>query len=530
MQHQNAQPAAVPVAAAMIAALMLLVSGSVDAFSASPRLAAAAVRGRMAYGVMSIPHVDASCMVCDLNRPGLLSTADDMFYARHLEGKDISCSGEEGVLWEAAKADAVQHGFASPELYLQHIQECRKAFFHQKKLWDRDELYEIIAESLSASDESRMTMLIGGKSVGKTLLLKKIAADLNSNTQQLALVVDARRHGTDLAAGIVAAAYEQNQKGILWRLLALFEVSEKFAISAMQTTNPSVFKDIFERFRKPTAKEALDAFVEAAHNSEKTQKATRFGWLNNLVKRLRGKSAAEVQAQKKFPVLILDEANLLFSPDVPANKAVLELLVALSKQDELIKVLIVSSEHGFPFKLRDSLGFNLLNIDSVYHASEVPPKDMLKLLQTEWGMGVQLAQLFVGSYGGHILQSAIAFDRLRTQKGEFAAFLGAPIALTSAVADCLKAESLSEQFEGSLDLLRRLAVNGFVAISDNLDPRVEYICQTNVAGYVERLYSVPGLRKEAWVGVSDQGLVPTSQMVRMVIMRQLGSSNGTIVC
>eukprot|EP00965_Chrysotila_dentata_P205928 6183242-Pleurochrysis_carterae.AAC.1 len=48
-------------------------------------------------------------------------------------------------------------------------------------------------------------MFVGGKSVGKTLLLEEIAKKISKNKLQRVAIVNARASGTDLAEGIFEA-------------------------------------------------------------------------------------------------------------------------------------------------------------------------------------------------------------------------------------------------------------------------------------------------------------------------------------
>eukprot|EP00965_Chrysotila_dentata_P033194 1105647-Pleurochrysis_carterae.AAC.1 len=103
----------------------------------------------MARDVMSARRIAAHRTVCNLNRPGLLSTADDKFYACRLTGEDVDFFTRFGAFWDAAEADAAEQEFASPELYLKHVIERRKAFFEESTLWDRDDLQETLRNLLS---------------------------------------------------------------------------------------------------------------------------------------------------------------------------------------------------------------------------------------------------------------------------------------------------------------------------------------------------------------------------------------------
>jgi hypothetical protein len=107
------------------------------------------------------------------------------------------------------------------------------------------------------------------------------------------------------------------------------------------------------------------------------------------------------QERNEYPILIIDEANLAFSPDVPKNKPILDKLVQLTKQQREMMTLFTSSEHAYPYKL-DRIGFNQADLKNVIYAGEISPKEMRELLVSRLGMGDRLADGFLSAFGGHI--------------------------------------------------------------------------------------------------------------------------------
>lgn len=107
------------------------------------------------------------------------------------------------------------------------------------------------------------------------------------------------------------------------------------------------------------------------------------------------------QNRNEYPILIIDEANLAFSPDVSKNKPILDKLVQLTKQQREMMTLFTSSEHAYPYKL-DRIGFNQADLTNVIYAGEIPPKEMRELLVSRLGMGDSLADGFLSAFGGHI--------------------------------------------------------------------------------------------------------------------------------
>jgi hypothetical protein len=87
-----------------------------------------------------------------------------------------------------------------------------------------------------------------------------------------------------------------------------------------------------------------------------------------------------IQDKRLVPVFLFDEANTLLS-----SKLVLDCLVKFTKQTREITVLLASSEYSFLFRL-NKLDLNLSNITRTIFAGEVPPLDMIDLLQNKWGI------------------------------------------------------------------------------------------------------------------------------------------------
>ena len=164
---------------------------------------------------------------------------------------------------------------------------------------------------------------------------------------------------------------------------AFLDITIKLAASTaavitarMGLPGSEVAKGVIEVAASVTAQAtSLDAFVKAAQN-------------NN-----------------EYPILIIDEANLAFSPKDAngqyKNKPVLDHIVNLTKQQRDMMTLFTSSEHGYPFKL-DEMGFNLADLTNVIYAGEIPPKEMRELFVSRLGMGDRLADGFLSAFGGHI--------------------------------------------------------------------------------------------------------------------------------
>ena len=178
-------------------------------------------------------------------------------------------------------------------------------------------------------------------------------------------------------------------------------------------------------------------------------------------------------------------------------------------------MILVSSEHSFPFRLSDPrLGFNLSNFTEYIYAGEVPPNEMYKLLTTKWGVRDNLALALIDHFGGHIWDTYLALNRLNSDREEFIAL---DPQLGQDVVRCLKWEGNKEQMKMTLC---QIAESGFSPLSDQDDPIAEVISKNNVGGVVKKRSTVVGLPLDAW-GKSKIGLVPSKQSTRLAIAEVL---------
>lgn len=223
--------------------------------------------------------------------------------------------------------------------------------------------------------------------------------------------------------------------------------------------------------------------------------------------------------------IVIDEANLAFTidgrtdkDDIKKIKSTLALFTQLTKQEKKLNVVLVSSEHSFPFRLANpSLSFNIINITKFIFAGEIPPKNMYSLLTEQWSIGENLALAVMSHFGGHIYDSFLALKSLDENNEEV--FLNA--SLYSSVRHCLQQCLGDSKKEKEMKrLLTEMAVKGFVPIQDENDPLAEIISKNNVGGVVRRDSNVIGLSKNVWDGYK-YGLIPSRNSIRLVIAKIL---------
>ncbi len=189
-----------------------------------------------------------------------------------------------------------------------------------------------------------------------------------------------------------------------------------------------------------------------------------------------------------------------------------------------MNVLIAASEHTEPFRLA-SLGFKTQHMTETVIACEVPPAMMHKLVTETWGCGPALAQGLLAVYGGHVWQTHLALGKLAREKAAFEAIAGfSPATIRGVVACVMAARSGDLAMVGLEDMLRSLAIRGYVDISGDADPRVELLSVHNVACVVPRSASAPGVPPEAWPAGSMTVLTVAGHSMRLVLAHQLSLS------
>ena len=185
-------------------------------------------------------------------------------------------------------------------------------------------------------------------------------------------------------------------------------------------------------------------------------------------------------------------------------------------------MILVSSEHSFPYRLLDpKLDFNLENFNGYIYAGEVPPKDMYELLTTKWGIESEVALALINIYGGHIYDMQNALSRLDLDKEKFRCFFDSN--LSDNVLRCLKWKFEDDADKKRMrDTLRQLAETGFVPLMKINDPVAKVISLNNVGRVVKKSGIVVGLRTEVWEQTKfENGIVPSKQSMRLVIAERL---------
>ena len=356
----------------------------------------------------STPRAGAAAAMESLRRNGLVSTWNDKYYG--VELPDPVAAGRlllsPGLLWAAVELDAAATK-ETPADYMARVRASTTAFFEKK---EPDGMARVINHegTLSAlrmlgdgDGKGQFVLLTGPRSVGKSLMLAKVAEELSVRSRRV-LYVDARKHGTDLTTGIVAS-------------IAKDDVFFNKMLSFMSATISSAVLEIAVEHKLTPS---TTTSVKASFGGKGAAAGPAPSPSPSLALVLGGFFAA-CRADGEFPVIIIDEANIAFDAavgDAAAKARVLgelQLFTRISKQQREASVVLATSEHGLPFRLR-ALGFNTDHIRKTIVAEEVPPAVMKRELMQSWGCGEHLATALLSLYGGHVLHASAAVRKLAT--------------------------------------------------------------------------------------------------------------------
>jgi hypothetical protein len=313
--------------------------------------------------------------------------------------QDVQWLQERGLLYEAAKADAVSFNITVDE-YLDRVYWAMVAFQTSDEVHDREEFYAFL-KNHTYRKSGKFLLVLGGKSMGKSLVLADFHKQLQQDVRFFSLLADARSYrGRSLSAGMLQCYQELSksgkgaQTGILAAIQELGEYLPKG--QKLVTKSVAVFLNLLSPSRENIPpNEMLNGFVQAA------------------------------KEMNQYPVLIIDEANrvLGLGGEIRDSSKTLDKMVALTKQRKEMTVIMASTDYTYPYVLQAN-GLNLDDISRICFAGEIPPKSMWDLLVTKTnsggdkviGMGENLASVLIASYGGHFLCTLTAVESTRIEK------------------------------------------------------------------------------------------------------------------
>ena len=450
-----------------------------------------------------------------------VKTAD--FFTSELDmNKSVTLLKDVNHIYNVGLNNAVQNAVKFDE-NLQSIVQRANSFIESNQLWNRDKLISAL-ERIIKTKGGKFSCVLGGKNTGKSLVLK----EMEKRFQDKVLLINLRGK-SDILSGVIEELrvrklrYRPNQSndaivtvigrvlygavaGKLKDIVSLSDYQTFFdAIMKRPDALASVLDDIASGYGGITLiiDEANIALTIKEHTTPAEIKATReaLAVFTKLTK--------EQRQASHF-------SNAIFCTVFFKNFIYFFRVVRFQ-----LNVILVSSEHAFPFKLLDQkLDFSIDNFNSFIFVGEISPKDMYQLLTSGWGVEDTLAVTLIDHYGGHIWDIYLALVRLYEEKKNFWVL---DSSMSDKVIKCLKWKGDKEgDYEMMREVLQRLAVTGFCPIEDSDDPIAKVISANNVGGVVKRSSTIIGLASEVWDSTDcENGIVPSKQSMRLAIAKQL---------
>ena len=229
-----------------------------------------------------------------------------------------------------------------------------------------------------AMGKSGLHLVIGGKSVGKTKIVKTIVD--NAGNEAPLLYVNMRLPSKAQSTDALECLQEEAKRR--WTAENLPFLAEQLVVGLSAVAGALGKADLKKG-------EDVEGGVETVLFS--------FLKINKPEDFIKAFVVATTAAEK-LPVMIVDEANIAFPNGNGGNGngkreaacRALATFVALTKEQGKASVILVASEYAFPSGLQ-VFGFNKYDALNTIVAPEVEEKPMLSLLQ-EWGLSQDLAE------------------------------------------------------------------------------------------------------------------------------------------
>jgi hypothetical protein len=440
---------------------------------------------------------------------------------------------------QAARKDAAERGVGVSD-YLTTAYRARSAFLAMGAPCNREEVKRALSNVFV--DTGQFALFLGGKNVGKSLLLRDLSHTSITSFDGVCRAVvriNASQCGTNLTEGLMIALVDEEREQVHSDVLYGLRGPQD-----MRGPEPQKMRRVLRSLLSEltmTLRAEAEAALFGVKGSAEIGFSKRFPGLEsptrNSNKVLVDRVLKLVQDNNMYLCLIIDEGNLALPTPPPAGstsaplsseekrelketQALLNLLVQFTKASRRMNVLLAVSDYGYPYRLRAGGFFNANNITDVIYAGEVPPADMRVLLQEKWDLGPRLADVFLAYYGGHVHMASQALAKLANMLDAFDCQSVAAPGLWGSIDSCLR-HSESSDSARAVQVLRGLSVCGFAPVCDEMDGVAQLIDETNVGGLVESHAIVIGTPHDVRTAGADIGVVPSSHFLRHMIAKAL---------
>ena len=271
---------------------------------------------------------------------GLVDAEGSEFYARQLDGNFFADVKNSSFFLQALEEDAREKQ-VDADAHLKTVRLNAKKFMQGNTIVDRKAFIQSLTDAIF--EDGLLTLVLGGKSVGKSLVVSYVADKVRQaqGSSRTVVLANLRRGGeADFYQAVFGAAAEQ--QGLAEKLPSLFKEVVTMASGLVAAA---------ENLNAATA--PLAASVRSIIGiMQPEQKALTF---SKLVK--------SIQETGNNTAIIIDEANLALPNDgndakAETAKTALAQITGETKEAFTASVILISSEHGYPCKLANA-GLNL---------------------------------------------------------------------------------------------------------------------------------------------------------------------------
>lgn len=257
----------------------------------------------------------------------------------------------------------------------------------------------------TSQGDGQLMLLTGPCSTGKSLLLRKMVAELKAQKRRV-VIFDGRLHGTDLVRGIMS--YLTRDEALLEAVIAHAPHAAAADIAAL-AAELGEWSGLAAPSLPSKVRWFLDTIIKASRGLEEPEVPR----LNELL----GAFFSACASRGEYPVIVIDEANkVLAACDDAAKQRTLRLLNLLTRTSKVMReasVVLATTNHRLLLRLQ-AMGYNTHHIRRTIVAEEVQPAVMKQLLMREWGCGEHLANALLSLYGGHVFYASETVNRLAT--------------------------------------------------------------------------------------------------------------------
>lgn len=381
--------------------------------------------------------------------------------------------------------------------YLIEIEGRAQRFLDSGRVTDRD---GFIAELMVSMQDKGITLVVGGKSLGKSFLINHAIHKVQNDpaSRITVLFMDMGMTPFDPIWQCLLEAATEAQA----RLLRSIPTSPAPVVPYLPDLVSSIVAIVLA---SPAAAPVAQSLNEVLTQAQKALRALH-------------KAIVDIGKAGNSTAIVIDEADeALPGTNATEAKWMLSHLVTLTKQRRMASAVLLSSDLGYPHRLRKA-GLNVRDITKVIVAPEVPEKEMKDLLMQEWGMGEKLAATFYNFFGGDIHTSYVALCCLIIKRGQFD-----PLAVEVTPLDKCLADAEARAH------LVNIATNGFSLVEQvQLDKGAKLIAEQDVGGIVNKGAITYGMPPDMWENTACQyAVIPSSRLMRLKIQRAVQSPQTT---